>query len=79
MRPDPGGASDDRKLTSFGCFGLNDKVSDWIARRLAEGPKGIAAWGGSTISPWCRYRVGTVQSFLDIDFLDVSMLRHRVK
>jgi hypothetical protein len=46
MRPDPGGASDDRKLTSFGCFGLNDKVSDWIARRLAEGPKGIAAWGG---------------------------------
>jgi hypothetical protein len=45
MRPDPGGASDDRKLTSFGCFGLNDKVSDWIARRLAEGPKGIAAWG----------------------------------
>jgi hypothetical protein len=23
--------------------------------------------GGSTIPPWCRYRVGTVQSFLNID------------
>jgi hypothetical protein len=39
-----GGASDDRKLTSFGCFSPSDKVSDWIADRLAEGPTGICAW-----------------------------------
>jgi hypothetical protein len=41
---DPGGTSDDRRLIGFGCFGPNDKVSDWIANRLAEGPTGIVAW-----------------------------------
>jgi hypothetical protein len=45
MRPDPGGASDERKLAGFGCFGPSNKVSDWIASRLAEGPTGIVAWG----------------------------------
>jgi hypothetical protein len=45
MRIDPGGVSDDRKLTGFGCSGPSDKVSDWIASRLAEGPTGIFAWG----------------------------------
>jgi hypothetical protein len=50
MRLHPSGASDDRKLTGFGCFGPSDKVSDWIASRLAEGPTGIGAWG-STIPP----------------------------
>jgi hypothetical protein len=40
---DPGGASDDSKLTGFGCFGPSDKVSDWIADRLAEGPTEIVA------------------------------------
>jgi hypothetical protein len=45
MRLDPGGASDDHKVTGFGCFGPSDKVSDWIAERLAEGRTGIAAWG----------------------------------
>jgi hypothetical protein len=30
MRPDPGRASDDNKLTGFGCFGPSDKVFDWI-------------------------------------------------
>jgi hypothetical protein len=59
MRLNPGGASDARKLTGFGCFGPSDKVSDWIASRLAEGPTGIAAWG-PTIPPWCLHRVGTV-------------------
>jgi hypothetical protein len=44
MRLDPGAAC--------------DKVSDWIASRLAEGPTGIVAWG-STIPLWCRHRVGT--------------------
>jgi hypothetical protein len=44
MRLDPGGASDDRKLTGFGCFGPSDKVPDSMASRLAEGPTGIGAW-----------------------------------
>jgi hypothetical protein len=39
VRPDPGGAFDDSKLTGFGCFSPNDKVSDWIADGLAEGPR----------------------------------------
>jgi hypothetical protein len=38
MQPDPGGASDDSKLTGFGYFSPSDKVSDWITSRLAEGP-----------------------------------------
>jgi hypothetical protein len=38
VRTDPGGASDDSKLTSFGCFSPSDKAFDWIADRLAEGP-----------------------------------------
>jgi hypothetical protein len=59
VKPDPCGASDDSKHTGFGCFSLSDKVSDWMADRLTKGPTGIAAWG-STIPPWCRYRVGTV-------------------
>jgi hypothetical protein len=45
MRPDPGGASDGRKLTGFLCFGPSDKFYDWIVNRLAEGPTGIGAWG----------------------------------
>jgi hypothetical protein len=45
MRLDPGGAFDDSKLTGFGCFNPSDKVSDWIADRLAQGPTGIGAWG----------------------------------
>jgi hypothetical protein len=45
VRPNPGGASDDIKLTGFGCFSPSDKASDWIADRLAEGPTGIGAWG----------------------------------
>jgi hypothetical protein len=57
--PDPGVASDDRKMTGFGYFGPSDKVSDWTADRLTEGPICIGA-RGSTITPWCRYRVGTV-------------------
>jgi hypothetical protein len=58
MIPDPGGASDDRKLNGFGCSSPSDKVSDWIADRLAEGPTGIVAWGPN-IPPWCRHRVGS--------------------
>jgi hypothetical protein len=42
---DPAGASDDRKMTGLGCFGPSDKVSAWIADRLAEGPTGIGSWG----------------------------------
>jgi hypothetical protein len=42
VRPDPGGASDDSKLTGVRCFSPSDKVSDWIADRLAEGHTGIA-------------------------------------
>jgi hypothetical protein len=45
VRPNPGGASNDRKLTGFGCFSLSDKVSDWIADRQAKGPTGIDSWG----------------------------------
>jgi hypothetical protein len=45
MRLDPGGASDDRKLTGFGWLGPSDKVFDWIADRLAEGPTDIVEWG----------------------------------
>jgi hypothetical protein len=45
VRPDPGGAFDDSKLTGFGCFCPSDKVTDWVADRLAEGPTGIDAWG----------------------------------
>jgi hypothetical protein len=40
MRLNPGGASDDRKLT-----GPSDQVFDWMADRLAEGPTGIVSWG----------------------------------
>jgi hypothetical protein len=43
VRPDPGGASDDSKLTGLGYFGRSDKASDWIADRLAEGPTGLVA------------------------------------
>jgi hypothetical protein len=50
VRLDPGEESNDRKLASFGYFGPRDKVSDWIADRLAEDPTGIVAWG-STIPP----------------------------
>jgi hypothetical protein len=66
MSLDPGGASDDSILTGYGCFGPSDKISDWIASRLAEGPTGIAVWG-LAIPPWCHHRVGTVESFLNID------------
>jgi hypothetical protein len=45
VRPYPGGAFDDSKLTGFGCFSPSDKLSDRIADRLAEGPTGIGAWG----------------------------------
>jgi hypothetical protein len=45
VRPDPGGSSDDSKLTGFGCCSPSVKVSDWIADRLAEDPTGIEAWG----------------------------------
>jgi hypothetical protein len=45
MRLDPGGASDDSKLTGIGCFGPSDKASDWIADRLAEVATGIVTWG----------------------------------
>jgi hypothetical protein len=45
LRPDPGGATDDSKMTGFGCFGPSVKVSDWIADRLTKGPTGIGAWG----------------------------------
>jgi hypothetical protein len=45
MRLDPGGAFDDSKLTGFGSFILSDKASDSIADRLAEGLKGLFAWG----------------------------------
>jgi hypothetical protein len=73
MKPEPGGASDDCKLTGFGCFSPSYKVSDWIADRLAEGTTGIAAWGVDYF--WCRHRVGNVYSFLNIDVcgcLDVT-------
>jgi hypothetical protein len=66
MRLDPGGAPDDLKLIGFGYFGPNGKVSDWIADGLAEVPIGIGM-GGRNIPHWCRHRVGTVKSFLDID------------
>jgi hypothetical protein len=59
MRPDPGGASDDSKLTALGCFSPSGKVSSWIADRLAEGDTDVVAWG-STIPLWYRHRVGTV-------------------
>jgi hypothetical protein len=45
VRTDSGGASDDNKLTGFGCFSPRDKVPDWIADRLAEGPTGMGVWG----------------------------------
>jgi hypothetical protein len=45
VTPDPGGASDDGKLTGFGCFSPSDKASDWITSRLADGPTGTFAWG----------------------------------
>jgi hypothetical protein len=53
---DSGGASEDRKLTGFGCFGQSDNVFDWIASRLAKVPTGIAKWG-STFLHWCRHCV----------------------
>jgi hypothetical protein len=45
VRPDAGGASNDSKLTDFGCFDQRDNVADWIADRLAGGPTGIGACG----------------------------------
>jgi hypothetical protein len=44
VRPDPGGAFDDSKLTGFGCFDPSDKVSDRIVDRLAEGRTGVGTW-----------------------------------
>jgi hypothetical protein len=45
VRPDPGGASDDSKLTVFGCLGQSDKASNWIADRLTKGFTCIVARG----------------------------------
>jgi hypothetical protein len=45
VRPDPGGAINNRILTGLGCFSPSDKVPDWIADRLAEGLTGIGPWG----------------------------------
>jgi hypothetical protein len=45
MRTDPNETPDDTKLTGLGCLSPSDKISDWIADRLAEGPTGIATWG----------------------------------
>jgi hypothetical protein len=59
VRLDSGEALDDRKLTGFECSGPSDKVSDWIADRLAEDLTGIVAWGTASL-PWRCHRVGTV-------------------
>jgi hypothetical protein len=59
MRIDPGGPSDDRKLTGFGCLAR-------VTKHLIGSPIGwqralqAMSQGGSTIPPWCRRRVGTV-------------------
>jgi hypothetical protein len=45
VRPDPGGAYDDSKLTGSGRFSPSDTASDWIADWLAERPTGMVAWG----------------------------------
>jgi hypothetical protein len=65
VRPDPCGASDDSKLPL-----------DVLAREtkyLIGSPIGwrgalqALSHGGSTIPPWCRPRVGTVESFHNVD------------
>jgi hypothetical protein len=53
VRLDPSGASDDRKLTGFGCFGPSDKVSD----RQAAG-------GG----PYRQCRMGVDYSGMGVDY-----------
>jgi hypothetical protein len=78
VRPDPGGASDDSKLTGFGCFGQSDKASDWIADRLAEGPTGIAAWRVDC-SSLVRPALVLCNNSLTFIKADISMRRHRVK
>jgi hypothetical protein len=45
MRPDPGGAFDDRKLTGFGCFSLSDKVSNWIVLCAAKDETSVDIMG----------------------------------
>jgi hypothetical protein len=74
VRPDPDGASDVSKLTDFGCLSQSDKVSDWIADRLAEGLTTICACG--------VFRLGDVTGLalcnhsLTFVFVDGSMRRH---
>jgi hypothetical protein len=79
MRIDPGGASDDRKLTGFGCFGPSDKVSYWITDRLAEGPTGIATWGVDYSAFGVITALALRNHSLTFICVDFSKLRHRVK
>jgi hypothetical protein len=78
VRPDPGGASDDRKLTGFGCFSPSDKASEWIADRLVEGPTGIGGMVGRLFCLGIVTALALCNHSLTLIYVDVSMLRHRV-
>jgi hypothetical protein len=58
---------------------LSDKVFDWMADRLADGPTGLVARRGRL------FRLGVVTALalcndsLTLKYVDVSMRRHRVK
>jgi hypothetical protein len=78
MRPDPGGSSDDRKLSGFGSFGPSDKylIGSPIGWRKALQ---ALSHGGR------QFRLGVVTALalcnhsLTLKYVDGSMLRHRVK
>jgi hypothetical protein len=78
VRPDPGGTSDDSKLTGFECFSPSDNVSDWIAGWLADGPTGIGLGerllrlGVVTALALCNHFLTLINGY-------VSMRRHPVK
>jgi hypothetical protein len=78
MKINPGGASDDHKLTGSGCFGPSGKVSVWIAERLAEGPTGIVAWGVDYSAVVSSPRWALCNHSLSLIYVDVSMQRHLV-
>jgi hypothetical protein len=65
------------KLTGFVCFGPSDKVSDWMASRLAESIQELShgrqlfRLGVVTALALCNHSITSI-------YVDVSMPRHRV-
>jgi hypothetical protein len=79
FQTDPCVTSDDRNLTDFRCFSPRDKVSDWIADRLVEGPTGNGALGVYYSALVLLLRCHCVNNSKTLMYVGVSMRRYRVK